>query len=486
LGSKDAAAATEFKRVAKLRVTHVVSVGVEFPERLGIPGLEDEAGRQSRLLRDRSADGRTYLRAGGKGDPFVRLLIAVEDSSSSDISRHFDECRLFISEGLAQGGVLLHCSEGRSRSAVIATAFLMQKERLSVGAALLAVKEKRPLVNPKVGFIGQLQALEGRLGIAPASPKTAAAAGALPQEQAAANPRVFFEINLDGESAGRVEFELFADVVPKTAENFRCLCTGERGRGVNGKRLNFLGSTFHRIVPGFICQGGDFTMGNGTGGESIYGHMFEDESFEVKHDSPGILSMANSGSNTNGSQFFICLRPLPHLDEKHVAFGKVASGFEVVQRLEECGDEEGKPSKKVTVIDCGEVLQKGRPLKRVKLSECDVVRVLHILRKHRGCKKPSSWREEKISSSKEQAAECLLGFRKSLEGLDAAELRRKFEELAAAHSDCKSAKKGGDLGPFEHSMMQKPFEAASFALKVGELSGIVSTKHGEHLILRTA
>merc|ERR1719316_2394598 len=141
-----------------------------------------------------------------------------------------------------------------------------------------------------------------------------------------ANPRVFFDVTADGEPLGRITMELRADVVPKTAENFRALCTGEKGNGRSGKPLHFKGSTFHRVIPEFMCQGGDFTKGNDTGGESIYGAKFADESFAGKagkHTGNGCLSMANAGPNTNGSQFFICTSQTPHLDGKHVVFGKV-------------------------------------------------------------------------------------------------------------------------------------------------------------------
>ncbi|TFK29488.1 peptidyl-prolyl cis-trans isomerase [Coprinopsis marcescibilis] len=147
-------------------------------------------------------------------------------------------------------------------------------------------------------------------------------------------PIVYFDIKIGGQAAGRVVFSLYSDLVPKTAENFRALCTGERGVGKLGVPLSFKGSKFHRVIKGFMCQGGDFTAGNGTGGESIYGEKFDDESFPVNHVKPFLLSMANAGPNTNGSQFFITVAATPHLDGKHVVFGEVIKGKSVVRAIE--------------------------------------------------------------------------------------------------------------------------------------------------------
>jgi peptidylprolyl isomerase len=168
------------------------------------------------------------------------------------------------------------------------------------------------------------------------------------------NPLVFFDMNLGGRKNGLIVMELFADTVPKTAENFRALCTGEKGRGRSGKPLHFKGSSFHRVIPGFMCQGGDFTKGDGTGGESIYGKDFRDENFKHKHTGPGVLSMANCGPNTNGSQFFLCTAATPHLDGKHVVFGRVVEGMDVVKLIEKQGSREGKTKCRITIQDCGE------------------------------------------------------------------------------------------------------------------------------------
>ena len=167
--------------------------------------------------------------------------------------------------------------------------------------------------------------------------------------------KVFFDVSIGGEKVGRVLFGLFGEIAPRTVDNFLHLCLCDKGAGKKGAELCYKGCSFHRIIPGFMVQGGDFTDGNGVGGESIYGEKFEDESFEVKHSSPGMLSMANSGPNTNGSQFFITTVPTPWLDGKHVVFGRVMSGMKVVKMIEAVGSESGTPSQKVEIIDCGEL-----------------------------------------------------------------------------------------------------------------------------------
>ena len=169
------------------------------------------------------------------------------------------------------------------------------------------------------------------------------------------NPHVYFDIQHGNKALGKIVMQLYKDIVPKTAENFRALCTGDQGLSkISGKSLHYKGSTFHRVIKDFMIQGGDFTNGDGTGGESIYGEKFPDENFKLKHTKAGLLSCANAGPNTNGSQFFITSRETPHLDGKHVVFGEVVEGMDVAFEIELVSkNENDKPDVDVVIVDCG-------------------------------------------------------------------------------------------------------------------------------------
>lgn len=159
--------------------------------------------------------------------------------------------------------------------------------------------------------------------------------------------KVFFQTSIDGELQPPIKFELYDDVVPKTTENFKVLATGEKGVG-------YKGSIFHRIIPQFMLQGGDFETGKGYGGYSpIWGNKFEDENFDKKHNKPGLLSMANAGPNTNGSQFFITTVQTPWLDGHHVVFGEVIDGYDVVKKIESYGTQSGTPTAKIVIEESG-------------------------------------------------------------------------------------------------------------------------------------
>ncbi|EMC95299.1 hypothetical protein BAUCODRAFT_534780 [Baudoinia panamericana UAMH 10762] len=169
------------------------------------------------------------------------------------------------------------------------------------------------------------------------------------------NPVTFFDVTLGGEPLGRIKMEVFADIVPRTAENFRQYCTGETKNHL-GVPQGYKGAKFHRVIKDFMIQGGDFLNGNGTGSASIYGtKSFADENFKLKHDSPGLLSMANSGPDTNGCQFFITTVPVPFLNNKHVVFGKVIDGLDVVKKIENVRTRDDKPVQDVVIAQCGEM-----------------------------------------------------------------------------------------------------------------------------------
>lgn len=256
--------------------------------------------------------------------------------------------------------------KGLYRRAVARNHMGLHKEALQDLKALLAIdKDNKP---------AQVEAVKAKKAIADAKAKEKAAYGGMFGKtdlyndkplvevpgSAEDNPTVFFDITIGGEPIGRISMLLFADVTPKTAKNFLQLCTGEAGVK-DGVNLSYKGSGFHRIIKGFMIQGGDFTNHNGTGGKSIYGDKFADENFKVKHTSKGLLSMANSGPGTNGSQFFITSGATPHLDGKHVVFGRVVGGIEIFDQIENSSVGPGdKPNAPVIIADCGLVIKEDK------------------------------------------------------------------------------------------------------------------------------
>ena len=180
-----------------------------------------------------------------------------------------------------------------------------------------------------------------------------AISGILAAPLATITQKVYFDVTIDGQPEGRIVFGLYGDVVPKTAANFAGLCAGDKGNTKSGKPLSYTNSPFHRIINGFMAQGGDITSGNGMGGESIYGEKFKDENFQVKHTKKHLLSMANSGPNTNGSQFFITFAPTSWLDGRHVVFGEVLEGGDIVDALEKIGTQSGTPKKPAMIKKAG-------------------------------------------------------------------------------------------------------------------------------------
>lgn len=340
----------------------------------------------------------------------------------------------------------------------------------------------------------------------------------------ASRPRVFIDVAIDGTPAGRIICELYSDIAPRTAENFRALCTGEKGLGQRGKPLHFRNCIFHKVIPNLGVECGDVVKGSGTGGDSIYGPAFDDETFDVKHSAEGILTMWNGGlANNNGSQFIILTRSRPELDGQHVAFGCVLSGMDVVRRVESCGTSDKcetrldvkdtldecvsfKPKRSAYIRDCGEIVEPGggmpapglalkndvgaaddgRAAKRARVTNSaateEEVRIFHILKKHAGSLTPQSWQGEAVKCTKGKAKVAIANFRKRIEAAPSAQ--QVFVELAREHSDSNTAQQGGDLGTLERGSLEAELEDAAFALAPGQLSEVIETMQGIHLLLR--
>ncbi|CAK8991803.1 unnamed protein product [Durusdinium trenchii] len=294
--------------------------------------------------------------------------------------------------------------------------------------------------------------------------------------------------------------ELFNDVVPKTAENFRLLCLGTRGLGKRGKPLHYKGVRFHRIVPNFVIQAGDFTHGDGTGGESVYGPTFPDENLNLKHTAPGLLSMANSGKDTNSSQFFICMKACPHLDGKHCVFGRVIDGMDVARRVESCG-QEGATGVCV-VDDCGEIKGSGAAIsedqagpglgdrsgKRKRAADLTEVQLLQIIKKHAGSKDPKDANGKEVKVTAGRAKLALANIRKKLAMTpDVPSQQRAFAAFAREVSDEVGASTtGGDLGKVTLGALAPELEEVGFSLSMGEISEPFESPEGFHLLMRIA
>lgn len=342
-------------------------------------------------------------------------------------------------------------------------------------------------------------------------PTIAKEAELLAAKSVSSRPHVYFDVGIGGQDVGRVVFELFSDIVPKTAENFRALCTGEKGRGNCGKMLHYKGCALHRVVPGFVVQGGDFSKGDGTGGESIYGDRFPDENFKLSH-KVGMLSMANSGPNTSGSQFFITLGKCEQLDRRHVVFGKVISGMETIKRVEAaCGvaDDGGKngvaqkdngvlsfrTTQTAWISNCGQLkdaegpalaLEDGaggeQPSKRQRTEDEGERQFMHLLKKHKDCTVTENYMGKSATCTRGKATVMIESARKRL--LTSSSIQTTFVELARDMSDDLSAPVGGDLGLVEKGRFPPEVDDAIWSLRPGQLSEVLTSSQGVHLFLR--
>lgn len=340
---------------------------------------------------------------------------------------------------------------------------------------------------------------------------TSAAANAAAATSVPGRPRVFLDVAVEGNAIGRIVIELFSDLVPRTVENFRALCTGEKGIGDRGKDLHYKGCFFHRVVPNFMVQGGDITRGNGTGGDSIYGGEFDDESFDVSHSQAGYVSMANTGiPNSNNSQFFILTKPHKQLDNHHCVFGKVTEGLDVVRRIEMCGmcGEAGGMKKRMDEVksfyitkqtyikDCGELepVEAGGSLlalsddanaskKRARgEGRSQEAQIYHMLKKHKHARLPQTSSGKVATCTLGKARLALETARKRIAAMPA--MRLAFVELGRELSDDASAARGGDLGVIKRGVLGDEVEDVAFALERGQLSEVFETSQGVHLVLR--
>lgn len=356
-------------------------------------------------------------------------------------------------------------------------------------------------------------------------------AEALARSEAASagRPTVFLEVGMGGQPVGRVTIQLFSDVVPRTAENFRALCTGEKGLGFAGKPLHYKGCALHRVVPNAVIQGGDITKGNGTGGESVYGSTFDDEGgFMLSHSERGLLSMANNGPNSNSSQFLIVLRARPELDRKHVVFGRVMSGMSVIDRVEAaCGvaDEGGRgcaarggsmdpgvlafrPTKRAWIMDCGLATAASnglsaieddcknednghRPAKRGRTAsprDPEAAQFSHILLTHQESRLPATWQGKAGSGARTRGKARLAAESLQKRLMASCNLATAFADAARDHSEeVVSAQRGGDLGEAKRgakTWAAPELEDAAFTLQAGELSEVHESAWGFHLVLR--